>query len=415
MRFNSRLFAVSTALKSADFRWLAFGSGLNSAGMQGEQVIIGLLVYRLTESSAWVGISLALFFAPMLLVGVPAGALADRYDRRAVLIWTECGLLALLVIFAGLLAIDIVGLGAALAISVLSGVLRSIHHPARLSYAGDIVERQQRLTTLSVLNIITRLGQLSGALVAGLISENFGSANAYLALATGHAVALLCFVAITRRDSAAIIVADYENKSEVSFLNTILEYLRLLRSNVTILLLIIFASAIEIFGFSFATAMPEIAVERLQLSDGGLGIMHAVRSAGGLTGALILSTLIVYNIGKLYLWVMVGFGFALMLLAVAPDLHWVLLAVAVIAVFASAADVIVQSMLQNCVPDALRGRAMGAWVVALGMGPVGHLELGILMSTFGITAALASNGIVLLMIGLGALLLIPAIHTIRNE
>ena len=408
----ARFFTGNIVLKSADFRWLALGSGLNSAGMQGEQVIIGLLVYRLTESSAWVGISLALFFAPMLLVGVPAGALADRYDRRAVLIWTECGLVALLAAFAWLLAGGAIDLTAALAMSVLSGVLRAIHHPARLSYAGAIVARRDLLSTLSVLSIVTRLGQLSGALVAGLVSEYFSPASAYLVLASGHGIALWCFIKVTRRDSSALSSAT---DAADTLLNTILDYLRLLRTHTTILLLIIFASAIEIFGFSFATAMPEIAVERLALSDGGLGVMHAMRSAGGLIGALILSLLIVYHMGTLYLAVMMGFGLALILLAVAADLSWVLLAVAVIAIFASAADIIVQSMLQNCVPDALRGRAMGAWVVALGMGPIGHLQLGLLMSTMGITAALATNGVVLLLTGLGALLWLPTIRAIRNE
>ena len=70
--------------RHAGFRRLSLGTLWHSASAQGEQVLVGLLVYELTGSTAWVGIAYALSFAPMLLVGLPAGLSADRYDRRRI-------------------------------------------------------------------------------------------------------------------------------------------------------------------------------------------------------------------------------------------------------------------------------------------------------------------------------------------
>ena len=67
------------------FRRLSLGTLWHAASAQGEQVLVGLLVYQLTDSTGWVGVAYALSFLPMLLVGLPAGLSADRYDRRLML------------------------------------------------------------------------------------------------------------------------------------------------------------------------------------------------------------------------------------------------------------------------------------------------------------------------------------------
>jgi len=403
--------------KNPVFQWLAAGSGLNSAGMQGEQVILGLLVYQLTGSSAWVGISLALSFAPMFLVGVPAGAMADRFDRRTVLIRSEIALTVALAVFALLLSLNAIGLAAALLMSILSGVLRSLHHPARLSFTGDIAGNSGMVVALSFLSIVTRFGQLLGALLAGIISEYYSPGAAYATLAFGHLLAIGCFIKTRHKtlDAQSSITFTQKPQQPTSVRAAISEYFQLLLTSNTLVLLIVFASFIEIFGFSFATALPEIAVERLSLDAGGLGFMHAARAVGGLFGALLLSALVVRQLGRLYLMLMVGFGIALTFLAVAPGLAIVLLCIATIAVFASTVDILVQGMLQLCVPDALRGRAMGAWVVALGVGPIGHLELGFLISVVGTTAALLTNGFALVAIGLSGWFFSKSIVAIRNQ
>jgi len=409
VRLSKPYFPADHSIRNPVFRNLALGSSFNSAGWQGEQVILGLLAYQLTGASIWVGIILALNFAPMFFVGVPAGVLADRFDRRSLLIKVEIVLVIALIAFAVLLSQGGGALPAVLGMSVVSGIVRSVHHPARLSYAGDMAGEGGMTSTLSLLSIVSRIGQLSGALIAGFISEYASPAAAYFVLAIAHVLAVYCFMQTTANRTG------YERRGDVEITSipvAVMDYVRVMRSSHLLVMLVVFATLTEVFGFSFATAMPEIAIERLHAGADDLGLMHAFRNAGGLIGAIIVTLLTTRRLGLVYLVVLSAFGLALLLLGRVPTMSGVLIAVALVAVFASASDILVQSMMQLCVPVELRGRAMGAWVVALGLGPVGHLELGLLISFFGIASALYFNGIVLLLIGVGGFLLVPSVRRI---
>jgi len=411
MRLSKPQIPADHSIRNPVFRNLAVGSGFNSAGWQGEQVILGLLAYQLTGASIWVGIVLALNFAPMFFVGVPAGVLADRFDRRALLIQAEMVLVIALIAFALLLSQGAGVLSAVLGMSVISGIVRAVHHPARLSYAGDMAGEGGMIGTLSLLSIVSRIGQLSGALIAGFISEYVSPASAYFVLAIAHMLAVYCFMQTTTNR------AGRERKGDAittSIPVAVMEYFRVMRSSHLLMLLVIFATLTEIFGFSFATAMPEIAIERLQAGADDLGLMHAFRNAGGLFGAIVITLLTTKRLGLVYLLVLLAFGFTLLMLGAVPTMPGVLVAVSLIAVFASASDILVQSMMQLSVPEELRGRAMGVWVVALGMGPVGHLELGLLISFFGVGLGLYFNGIVLIGIGVFGCFFVPLLRDIRG-
>ena len=87
-----------------------------------------------------------------------------------------------------------------------------------------------------------------------------------------------------------------------------------------------------------------------------------------------------------------------------------MLACALVALFAASGDVLSQAMMQASVPDHLRGRAMGAWVLALGAGPIGHVELGMLTVAVGAPAGLVLNGVVLIATGLWVMAALPRIR-----
>ena len=149
-----------------------------------------------------------------------------------------------------------------------------------------------------------------------------------------------------------------------------------MRRNRTLLMLIVVTAAVEVLGFSFATVLPELATDRLGVGAEGLGIMHAVRAAGGFAAGIALAgTLSFRRRGLAYLVVIYAFGLALIGLGFAPSYASILLAVLAVAALASASDVLTQSMMQLSVPDRLRGRAMGAWVFAIGSAPVGHPDV----------------------------------------
>ena len=148
---------------------------LNSVGMMGEVVVLGWLSLELTNSPFLVGVAMSMRALPLFFVGAPAGALADRFSRRRLLMVTGSGPdhhrrharrahAARSHLFGHLLLLTLV-----------AGTLRGLEHAARQSYTHDVVGAPALLKGLAVLGIGMRSGWLLGSLGAGAIIAHFGS------------------------------------------------------------------------------------------------------------------------------------------------------------------------------------------------------------------------------------------------
>ena len=368
----------------------------SSGSMAGEMVLFGLAVYELSGSSAWVGLSLALYYGPNFFVGAIAGTLADSFDRASVLRITEA-LLGVNLLAVGILFwAEAAGLAPILALTFVSGVLRSANNPARSSYAFDLAGADRAVSALGTLNIAMRLGQLGGALVAGWWASEYGFGAAYLVLSASHVLA----IAVFGRQRAA---AQSTQSGRPSVLAGLVEFTRELRTNRPLLALFVTTIGVEVFGFSFLTALPDLAVGRLGLDAAGLGILYAARSAGGVSGGIVLAVAGPrHRLGAIWLAFIAGFGVMVMGLGLAPSLPLAVAAVGAIALCAVASDVLTQSMMQLTVAGELRGRAMGAWQVAVGFSPIGQIQMGLLASALGTASALLLNGAALVLVAVGA-------------
>ena len=386
------------------FRRLSVGTLWHAASAQGEQVLVGLLVYQLTDSTGWVGVAYALSFLPMLLVGLPAGLSADRYDRRLMLPLVEAVSFLILGSMAIIALLDGLTLTVVLASIFAMGCIRALHHPVRLSYAHDLLGGTKLAGALGALSVMGRIGMLFGALMAGTVMEFADAASAYALLAMTHLLALSALVRLQPIEDAA-------HREPQALGSAIREYLHELRTNPVMWRLTLIASAVEIFGFSFATALPELASDHLEVGAQGLGLLHAGRAVGGLSAGLVIAWYgSLHRTGWLFLVVIAGFGIALLALGAAPTLILAMCAVGAVAACAAGCDVLVQTMLQQCVADHLRGRAMGAWVLALGAGPVGHLQVGALAGAIGAGLTLSVNGVVMIALALVAAAAAPAVR-----
>ena len=388
-----------------DFRLVIADSACHHFGSAGEQVLFGLMVYELTGSSAWVGIAYALYFGPMLLFGAPSGALADALDRRRLLPVIELCVSANLAVFAVVITLGLASLWPVLVLTTVSGSLRATYHPVRSSYVYDLVGGNAVVAAFGWLNLSMRAGQLIGALAAGGLMQQFGAEYAYATMFTAHVGAAALTLRL-RTSSAPTRGSIHAPWSALS--HTLRELGVEMRKNRTLLMLVVVTASVEIFGFSFVTALPELVVSL----DGGpqsLGTLHAARAGGGLLAgaALVAVGARLKRRGAWYLLLVYLFGIGLWLVAAAPTLVLAGSALALVAFTAASIDVLGQSMMQLCVPDRLRGRAMGAWVFAAGTAPLGHLEIGALVAALGASMALGINGVCLIAIGLMATVAAP--------
>ena len=393
------------ALQIADFRYLAVATASNGISMSAEQVVFSLLIFQITDSSAWVGIALALYFGSSMAVGILAGALADWLDRRQLLRLAEIISAVNFLFAAMLLLFNWFGLSQLLIIIFISGTMRALQHPVRISYAYDLVGGQNITASLGLLNLSARSGQLVGALGSGIAMQYIGIEYTYFMLAVTH---LLTFILLLYLRTVGQAAAP---KTTAPLRQVLRDYLTELRINQVLLTLIIITAMVEILGFSFVTVLPQLAAQQLHLGAEALGIMYAARACGGIIASLIWAgTGSLRQSGKLFLGVIFTLALGLFWLAYAVSFTLILSALLLIAIMTVSSDVLSQSMMQLCVANQLRGRAMGAWQLAIGAAPLGHLLMGFLAATVGIATALAVNAAGLILIALIALILVPQIR-----
>jgi MFS family permease len=190
------------------------------------------------------------------------------------------------------------------------------------------------------------------------------------------------------------------------------EYLGELRRNRILLMLVLLTASVELFGFSFQSGLPELAEDRFNVGAVGLGQLQASRAAGGVAASLILTLGFAWlaRPGRAYLGVIAIFGFAMIGVSLSYNFGLAMAALFVVSGMATASDILTQSMLQLSVPNALRGRAMGAWSLAIGISPVGQIEMGLLIGAFGLTAAFAFNGTMLITLAVVVAIAVPSLR-----
>ncbi len=393
-----------SALRNPDYRRLWFGTAFNQQGMSGEHVVLGALVFQITESTGWIGVIMAIYFFPLFLFGMLSGVVADWMDRRTLLRRIELAFITLQLCFASLLFIGVDDLWLIVGFALLTGSLRALHQPVRLSYAYDIVGGNQVVSGLGLLNLSGRSGQLIGALLVGLVMKHYGAPAALTVIVTGHTIAFLSFARLHTVGEAAI-------KKHVPIGQNFREFGAELRSNRVLMMLVLITAAVEVFGFSFATALPELATIRLNLGEDGLGYLHAARAAGGIVAGLAMSFMgQMQRKGLVFLCVIFAFGASILLLSIEGAILFTVCSVALVALLATSSDVLTQSMMQLSVANELRGRAMGVWVLAVGIAPIGHLQFGALSIAIGLSNTLAVNGTILVVVGLIVALVVPRLR-----
>ena len=399
-----RNLLAAPALHFRDFRLLWLSGLFNSAGFIGEQVVLGWLVYELTDSAFMVGVSLALRMAPFLLLGAVAGAVADVVERRSLLRSVSVGMAVLSAGAALLITLDVMTLWLLLAITFVGGCMRAMHQPARQSFVYDIVGPNNLVNGLSYVSLSMRIGGIGGSLLAGFLMEWVGGDAAFGVLALSYVGSALSvqLIRATSRTSADARAPLLHSLRELG-----VEFMR----NPDLRWMLILSAAVEILGFSHQALLPVIARDVLNVGAGGLGLMTALRAVGGIMAILALSSMGEVRLkGMIYLAAVYVFGASMLLLASADTFLIALVVVMAINGMGALSDILSQSLVQTVVPDALRGRAMGSWVLAVGMGPLGSLQIGALASWLSVGAALSIHGVGLLALGVGALLLFPRLR-----
>ena len=402
-RFTGRA-TWATSFRYRDFR-LFWGATLaQSLAMGMEHVALGWLVLEMTDSAFMVGVASAAKMAPFFFLGILSGAIADRVDRRTCLRLASLAAAMVALVTAFVLLTDVAKVWHIILLACAAGSAFSFTMTIRQSYTYDIVGPQHALNGLSLGGMAQRAGAVVGAPIAGVVISATGVGEQYLVISGAYVLSGLTLFALRDAGQSAPTQRD-------SVWQNLTGYIRLLRENRTLMVLMMLTSITEVFGFTHQTLLPVFARDVLGVGEVGLGYMTAIRQGGGVLGLLLLANMgETQRKGLLMFGAAIGFGLGQMAFSLSDNLFFFLAVLAFINGCASLSDTLYKTLMQASVSNDQRGRAMGSWVLSIGSAPIGHMGVGAMATALGAPGALLVNGSVLLAASLTAAIGAPRIR-----
>jgi MFS family permease len=380
-----QLGPVFDSLYNRDFRWFWLGRLATSTTMQMRSVAQGWLVYQLTGSALALGWVSSARSVARLLLSLYGGALADRIERRQLLIWTRAGMLLNALVIAILVVTGAVQVWHLVLYSFLSGVISSLMMPAQKAFLADLVDSKTLMNAVSLTSVGQGLMGIFGASVAGFVIAWLGVGSVYLAVVGLYAAALFTITRLPPVGNEAI--------NHTSVWTDLREGVHYLRSYAPIVPLLGIAVVRALFGWSYRTLMPVYAEEVLHFDARGLGILSAVPSIGSLIGSLGLASLgNSQSKGKILLAAGLAMGVSLVAFANVPYFGLVLPFLMIVGAARNAAMITNQTLLQVNSTDEFRGRVMAVYMMLIGLMPLGTLSAAAMADAWGVPVAITVQG-----------------------
>lgn len=382
--------AAVRALQHANFRLYFAGQAVSIIGSWIQQVALSWLIYRLTGSVALLGVTTFAALLPQLLVGPLAGAWTDRHDKRRLLILVQALLGLQALALAALTALEWIGPGLIIAMSLLLGVLNAFDTPLRQSLIGSFVGRRDDLPNALALNaMLFNAGRFIGPPLAGLLLALTSEALCF-ALNGLSFLALLLGLLLIRIDAPP--------RAKGSTGKVFREGLSYVWGNQPIRLLIITLAMVNLTASSYAVLLPVFARDVFGGDAQTLGWLWGAAGCGAFLSTLFLATrqALPGLVRVVLLGTLLG-GAALLAFAASPVVPLALVAMAVLGFAISVGNVGINMLLQSLAPEQLRGRVVSFFTsTRFGFDAIGGLLAGLLAARIGAPLTLAVEGGLLL-------------------
>jgi MFS family permease len=386
---SGALRRLGAALLSRDFRILWIGAFTSTIGTWMQKIAQSWLVLSLTGSAWYLGLDSFLGELPILLFTLVGGVIADRHNRRLLLISSQVVQLSSAALLAALVWFDVVRIWHVLLLSCLTGFAQAFGGPAYQSLVPSLVPKADLPNAIALNSIQFNLSRVIGPALAGFAVASIGIAACF-------GVNALSFLAVIAALSA-LHVPHVRPLSSKPMLTEMKGGLHYVRGEPTLVSLIVVASASTFLGLPMQTFLPVLAQQIFGEGVDTYSRMMSFSGAGAVTGALVVAWLGRFQgMGKVLLGLQAVFS--LLIIAVAwsrsmPLTYLLLFAAGVSTIITSS---LVTSLVQLVAPDHMRGRVMSIYMVAFRGGmPLGSLISGALVSRIGLPIVLTLNGALL--------------------
>lgn len=388
------LARVFRAFQYRDFRLLWFGACTSSIGSWMQKLAQAWLVLQISNSPFLLGLDAFLGELPIVLFALVGGVVADRRDRRGLLLASQVVQMSSALLLALLAGLGVVRVWHILCLSFVAGLGQAFGAPAYQALLPSLVKVEDLSNAIAMNSIQFNLARVIGPVLGGLALTGFGAS---LCFALNGASFLAVIVALL-----SLHVVFVPSHTGQSVMDSMKQGLRFVRRHPVLPSLVGLAFATTMLGVPLIVFLPVFAKNVFGRGAGAYTLLLAVYGAGAIAGALVVAALgNTHAKGRSALMFLAGLGLATCAFATCR-----LLPASCVFLFLAGACLVgvlslVSSLVQQLVGDAMRGRVMSVYGVAFRGGmPVGSLLGGLLVPHIGAPIALAINGALLFALGI---------------
>lgn len=376
------------ALQHRNFQLFFSGQLISLIGTWMDQVAESWLVYRLTGSSLLLGTVAFAGQIPVFLLAPIGGAVADRFNRRTILVITQSSMMVLALVLATLTLTHVVQVWHVVLLATLMGMVNAFDIPARQAFIVDMVAREDLINAIALNSSMFNGARVIGPAIAGIVVALVGEGWCFFANGVSF-IAVIAGLLMMKNLRPRLAI-------EGSALQNIIEGFRFVAQTGPIRALMLLLGLVSFTAMPYAVLMPIFADQILHGGATALGVLMGASGLGALGGAVTLAMRkSVRGLGK---WIAIAcssFGVFLVLFAYSR-FKWLSVALLIPTGFSVMLQMASSNtLIQSMVPDRLRGRVMAVYsMMFMGMAPLGALLAGSVAHGIGAPLTVALGGLI---------------------
>jgi MFS family permease len=381
------------ALAVPNYRRYYIGQAVSLSGTWMQMAAQAWLVLTLTHSSATLGLIVALQTLPVLLIGPYGGVVADRVDKRRLMVVLQA-MMGVQALVLGVLTVSgAVRLWEIGALAALLGLNSAFENPARQSFILEMVGPDHLRNAVSLNSVLVNVARTVGPAFAGILIATVGEGVCFLVNAASFVAVIASLLTL---DRAALAPSPSAPRSP----GQLREGLRYVAATPQLAVPLLMMALAGCLAYEFQVTLPVMARQGLHVGATGYGFMTAAMGIGAVCGGLIVAAR-----GRTGLWPLViaaaAFGVLILAAAAAPSLPVELAALALAGGASVSFMSTGNSTLQLTAPPMMRGRVMSLWFVAFqGSTPIGGPLIGWIMASLGARAGLGAGAVTCLIVAI---------------
>lgn len=378
------------SLENVTFRWLYISNAAFFFAMMGQMVVRSYLAFDLTGSAFALGLINFAVAVPMLVISPFGGVMADRFERRRLIMSAQAVVLISETFVLALIVLDLIAFWHLMVMTSVLGCVFPVMMPARQAIVADIVGRRGIGNAMALQMGAMNAARVVAPAIAGFVIALAGVEGAFVVATVLYALAFGVMTKVPSSRPPARLEATGVLK-DIEF------GMRYVWRDVPVRVLMILGVVPLLLAMPFQSLLPVFAEDVWDVGAPGLGILHAAAGAGGLAGSVLVAVFgDTERKFRLMMASLIGFGGTLALFALSP---WFLLGVGLVLIadiFASTFQTMNNTVVQVLIPDAVRGRVMSLMMMTFGLTPLGTVPIAAVAQQFGAPAAVAGACVLML-------------------